>query len=112
MLLLEEDEVRRFGKMISRIFITWIPKSRFQSPCVDLMVLRVVTESMYANSVAYVRVKEVESEYFWSLNDLVMRGKNLKVMVRHSVEVCARGLKVNADKSKVMGRRDWSVRSV
>ena len=100
MLLLEEDEVRRFGKMISRIFITWIPRSRFQSPCVDLMVLRVVTESMYANSVAYVRVKEVESEYFSS------------VMVGHSVEVCGRGLKVNADKSKVMGRRDWSVRSV
>ena len=51
------------------------------------------------------------------VNDLVLYGEleeDLKAMVGWFVEVCRRGMKVNAGKSKVMvmneERRDWSMR--
>ena len=47
-------------------------------------------------------------------DDLIMCGESeedLKVMEGYLVEVCRRGLKVNAGNSK-MGRKDWSVRFV
>ena len=54
----------------------------------------------------------------WSLpglmyiEDLVLSEEDLKVIVGHFAEVCRRGLKVSANKSKamVLGMRDWSAR--
>ena len=64
-------------------------------------------KSLYGNSLACVRVKGGEMAFCGELEE------DLKVMVGHFVGVCKRsGLKVNADKSKVMvlGREEgWGV---